>query len=292
MRHQGRIVTAFLLVLLMGAVAPVSTAQALTTVEVVLWNRNYDTAPVDKIIALALDKTRDLYPSATLVRSRPLEQSEAVVALQKSDGLDVVSAALFAQHEADFLTIKFPVLKGLLGQRVCLIRKGQQRLFDGVDVGFDLASRNLKVCQGEHWPDSVILRRNGIPLATSSRYSELFQMLLGGQCDCFLRGVQEVGPELVQYEKLVDLESTLLFRYFQPGVIYVRRNDSRLAARIELGLLRAQSDGSYDQLFEALMRQQMAALGLEQRKIIDLNVPDLTGTQKAMKSIDVYWVDY
>ncbi len=240
--------------------------------QITLWNRNFDTAPVDKFVALALEKTEDLYPSTAVRKSPPMEQGEAIEDLTSGSILDVMSAASSA-HDDKFLTLPFPILKGLLGKRVCLIRKDEQSRFDFIRTAFDFAQSQLSICQGSHWPDTDILKRNGLVVASSPYYQDLFAMLKRGDCDCFLRGAQEVLPEYQKHQSWLALEDKLLIQYAQPGVLYVRKSNPELAARLELGLLRAFDDGSYQQLLNRELGDSLSILKLKQRRRILINNP-------------------
>lgn len=255
-----------------------------------LWHRNFDTAPVDKILELALDKTLDLYPPASVKRSPPIEYRKAIESLKSNDGeITILSAASSIENDAQFYAIPFPVLKGLLGTRLCLIRKGDQRRFNRVLTAHDFKSKNLNICQGKDWPDAKILARNGLPLVTSAKYQDLFTLLYEGQCDCFLRGAQEIVPEYLARESLLDIEASFAITYSEPGFFYVNRSNPTLAARIELGLLRALDEGSYDQLFEELMGEHIQFLDLPNRKEIRLVNPEPSPINEASQAIDNFW---
>lgn len=256
----------------------------------ILWNRNFDTAPVDRILRLALRETRDLYPPVVVKRSAPIEYADAIASLRKADGrITVLSAASSAENDSRFLTIRFPVLKGLLGYRLCLIRKGEQARFDNIVTAHDFRAKGLRICQGSKWPDTAILRRNGLPLVTSDSYAAMFDQLSQGRCDCFLRGAQEIVPEYRARRDRFDIESSLLVYYAEPGFFYVNKNNPKLATRIELGLLRALDDGAYKQLFQQLMGGYLRQLKLSHRKIIRLANPHPSPINTALQPIESLW---
>lgn len=254
---------------------------------IILWNRNFDTAPVNKFIELALSKTQDLYPITRVKRSASMEQDQAIEDMLTGSTLDVMSAAS-SDHDSQFFTLRFPILKGLLGKRVCLIRPGDQSRFDTVRTAFDFSQTNLSICQGSHWPDTSILQRNGLKVVSSPHYHELFEYLKQGRCDCFLRGAQEVIPELREHTPELALEQKLVIQYSQPGVIYVRKSDGELAARLELGLLRAFEDGSYQQLLNRELGNSLSLLKLNQRRKILLNNPSPSETLEYIHRIDEF----
>ncbi len=265
--------------------APLSAAnnESLT-----LWIRNFDTAPVDQVIALALTKTEDLYSKTTLIKSEPMEQDQALADMLNGSTLDIMSAASSTEFDEKFLTLQFPILKGLLGKRLCLIRAGEQKKFNLIKTAYDFTQSKLNICQARHWPDTTILRRNGLPVVTSETYQELFTMLEDGRCDCFLRGAQEIAPELRDHSPTLELEKTLVVEYSQPGVVYIRKSNPALATRLELGLLRAFEDGSYEQLIDQLLGDSLSALNLNNRHHITINNPTPSKTLQVIDRIRAF----
>lgn len=258
---------------------------------ITLWERNFDTAPVNEILELAFKKTEDLFPVVRIQRSSTMEYPDALASLANNNGgeIDVLSAASSTTNDTEFYPIAFPVLKGLLGHRVCLIRKGEQASFDNILTVYDFTQKKMNICQGEFWPDTEVLKRNGLPIVTSKAYLPLFDMLQSGECDCFLRGVQEVIPEYKAHQDLVDIEQSFLIQYPQPGFFYVNRENKRLVMRIELGLLRALDDGSYEELFNKLMAPQLSQLNLNRRISIRLNIPNMSETNRSIQRASSLW---
>lgn len=256
---------------------------------ITLWERNFDTAPVNEILELAFKKTEDLYPPVRLQRSAPMEYPDAIFSIASRGAIDVISAASSRTNDTELYPIAFPVLKGLLGHRVCLIRKGEQARFDGLMTGYDFTEMKINICQGEYWPDTEVLQRNGLPVVTSKAYLPIFDMLQEGECDCFLRGAQEIIPEYQSRKAQVDIEQSFLVQYPQPGFFYVNRDNKLLAMRIELGLLRALDDGSYEELFNKLMSPQLDQLNLKSRTSIRLNIPDMSETNLSIQRASGLW---
>jgi hypothetical protein len=256
---------------------------------ITLWERNFDTAPVNEILELAFKKTEDLYPPVRLQRSTPMEYPDAISSIANRGAIDVISAASSRTNDSELYPIAFPVLKGLLGHRVCLIRKGEQARFDGLMTGYDFTEQKINICQGEYWPDTEVLQRNGLPVVTSKAYLPIFDMLQAGECDCFLRGAQEIIPEYQSRKAQVDIEQSFLVQYPQPGFFYVNRDNKLLAMRIELGLLRALDDGSYEELFNKLMSPQLDQLNLKSRTSIRLNIPDMSETNLSIQRASGLW---
>lgn len=267
-----------------------SAQRAKPEASITLWNRNFDTAPVDKILSLALRNTEDLYPTTLIKKSKPLEQGEAIEDMLNGRHLDVMSAASSSELDPQLIALRFPILQGLLGHRLCLIRKGDQARFDGLATAHDFRERKIRICQGTHWPDTKILKRNGLLVEDSESYHALFDRLKSGGCDCFLRGAQEIWPEYQSRHSDFEIERDLVVRYQQPGVVYVKKNNPALAVRLELGLLRSLENGSYQALMDELLGEQLKNLRLSERQPIVINNPERSELLKTIEQIPAFSV--
>jgi len=143
--------------------------------------------------------------------------------------------------------------RGLLGHRICLIAQGKQVDFRHIETLSDWMDQKISIGQGRAWPDTEVLVRNGFDVVQSDSYTTLFDSLIQGKFDCFLRSVGEVAKEQELYKsKGIQYENGLIFIYPEPAFFFLNKQQTALASRIELGLLRAIDDGSYQALFKKL----------------------------------------
>ena len=140
-----------------------------------------------------------------------MKKIAAAAALDVQDGLSLSQTLLeeaktYARIAAKrLLPIRIPIQKGILGWRVGLIRKGDQGRFAGVDTLEDL--KRVRLAQGQEWPDTLILRANGIDVITAPRYEGLFKMLVSKRFDYFPRSVNEIWDELESHAGTLEVES-------------------------------------------------------------------------------------
>jgi hypothetical protein len=225
------------------------------------------------LLHLALQKTLASHGPYRIDVAGPLStQARNMARLYRGEGIDVIWTMTSGEREGKLQAIKFPLIKGLMGQRVFLIREGEQGRFDGKH---DLDSlQRLRAGQGSHWPDTQILRANQVPVITSSGYELLFPMLKGGRFDYFPRGLHEVSSELARHPKLA-LEKHLMLEYPAPMYFFVRPGNDRLASRLIEGLLRAQKDGSFDRYFNShpVTADVFERVERSQRRVIHLRNP-------------------
>ena len=250
---------------------------------ITLWQRNYTSPPIYRLVELALEKTPEFGP-AVIEPSLPMSQARALVHLEQGNRsqIRVANVATSPAREEKLQPIAIPVDRGLLGFRVCLIRKGEQQRFDNILTSAQWQEKGLSIGQGAHWPDTAILRASGFNVITSPRFENLFGMLERGRFDCFLRGIGEILMDLEGYEgDELTVEENLVFSYPLSSYLFVAPDDIEMAHRLELGLRRAIENGAYDAFFDSYFRQPIQEMGLFRRTFIPLENPMLGVDEKA-----------
>jgi hypothetical protein len=150
--------------------------------------------PLIEILRAALEQTKARYGPYRLEPSRQVmnEARQFTMLAQNSDLLDVVWSSTSEVKERNFIAIRIPLHKGLLGYRIALIVKGDQARFDSVRTVDDL--KRFTVGQGIGWGDVAIYNQNGFKVVVAN-YDQLFPMLEARRFDLFPRGVGEVFHE-------------------------------------------------------------------------------------------------
>ncbi|MGM0569099.1 hypothetical protein [Marinobacter sp.] len=243
-----------------------------------LWYRNYDSPAVRAALELAFDKTPE-YGNYRITRSTEMVQGRALLELRRDPAdrqVDIANVATSPAREDSLNAVALPIDGGLLGFRVCVVRKNQLDRFRDIRGIEDLADREISIGQGAHWPDTDILRANGVKVVTHTRFETLFTMLAGGRFDCFARGVSEVLYDLDQvHDHELAIEPNLLLAYPMPSYFFVGPRDHDAAQRIQLGLERAIEDGSFSRFLFEYYGRAVDSLNLEQRQILILKNPFL-----------------
>ncbi len=209
-----------------------------------------------------------------LVSSPPMEQGRTVKELHSGELVQVGVFAPDEERERDLLAVHIPLAKGLLGWRVCLIRQGDEGRFAAIHSLADWRRSGLIIGQHRSWPDTQLLRANGLNVMAGNLYEALFNMLRKQRFDCFLRSVIEVEDELKQHPDLA-IEPRLVFRYPLALLFFVSPKYPELAQRIELGLQRARQSGAFDRVFEEGFGSTIRRLNLDERVRLELHNPDL-----------------
>lgn len=243
-----------------------------------LWYRNYDSPAIYALVNLALRKTLE-YGEFRILRSGELSQGRALKELADGNSrlLDIANVATSAERENILTAVPVPVDGGLLGFRVCVVMPESLPLFEGIHSLEDIRERGVRIGQGEHWPDTPILKENGIAVVTHSRYEILFGMLRKKRFDCFARGVSEVANDLtLENDPGLTIEPGIVLAYPMPSYLFVGPGDQLTAHRLQLGMERAIQDGSFGVYLDRYYGAAAADLHLNRRTIIVLNNPFLS----------------
>ncbi|MFC1706034.1 hypothetical protein ACFL59_04320 [Planctomycetota bacterium] len=227
------------------------------------------------MLRLALNQTVGEHGPFTLREAEhAMPQGRAMANLRRGIHLDVLWTMTSKEREVGLRPVRIPLLKGLLGHRVFLIREGDQERFRSVTALTELTK--LKAGQGHDWPDTGILRANGIPVVTSRYYAGLFIMLRRNRFDYFPRGVNEAWGEAKAHEGIV-VEETLLLQYYAPIYFFVNASNVALAERLERGLRLALTDGEFDRLFfdHPANKEIFETANLKRRRLLKLENPQL-----------------
>ncbi len=202
---------------------------------------------------------------------------ERTIEMVKEGRIDVYWMASSSDIEEQLMPIRFPLMKGLLGHRINIIRPDMQQKFGAITTIDDV--KKLKFGQGTSWPDTVILRDNGINVVTCNKYQGLFHMVEGGRFDAFPRAVLEAWSETSERPELsLAVEKDLLFIYRLPVYFFVREDRKELAADLMRGLELSLANGSFDNFFfnNPQIKDALEKSNLKSRKAFYLQNPFLS----------------
>ncbi|MGL1958539.1 MAG: transporter substrate-binding domain-containing protein [Colwellia sp.] len=199
-----------------------------------------------QLLRLALAKTSTEYGKATLKITTHPGQERVIHLLSTGDFYDIAWSGSSKEREKDLLKIQYPLFKGGLGWRGLVIKKENINTFQNIT---NLSALKKKVaCQGLYWPDAKILESNGLTVYQATNVDAMYKMVVLGRCDYFplsifegdaeLSAVKENYPELIFYQDLI-IQYPLTMNFF------VHKENSELAERLELGLLKLNNSGEF-----------------------------------------------
>lgn len=224
------------------------------------------------VLHLALEKAGDPDGSPPLREvGDPSLVKERYRRMLASGELDVLWSSSTPEREAEFLPVRFNLLKGVNEHRVLVVRRRDLPKFAAVSG--PEALRAYKAGAGVHWSDAQILRVNGFEVVQANRHHSLFQMLAHGRFDFLALGLAEVDDALRGHrEPELVIEPTLLLHYPQPIYFFVNRQQPELAERLLRGLQAAAADGSFDRMFFAnpALKQGWERMNTGKRRVLNL----------------------
>lgn len=261
--------------------------------EIVVWNRvEAGHAFRFRVLEMSLDATLADYGEYRVSVNPRYEANEIPAVLNRGDSIDVAIFAPNRERERTLLPVRIPVTQGLLGHRVCMIRKGTAERFAGIRSVKDWQERQLVIGQGTDWSDTAILNSNGLEVVTSNDYFALFDMLEQEKYDCFSRSVNEIDVELMFYNtgELLEVEQSLLLVYPLPMFFFVGQGNRELHRRITTGFRRILADGSYQKAFQLEYHDTLKSLNLESREVLYLKNPFLSEATQALFENKSYYL--
>lgn len=226
---------------------------------------------VFSILQLAMSK---IDPNTTFQQTSEVLNSARAVSELELNNLDVVWGGASKEKDDALLAVRIPVLKGLLGHRLFIIRSADQERFEKINNFSDLIKFNAG--QGTFWGDTQVLKNANIPTVTTIKYPNLFFMLEGGRFDYFPRAVHEPWVEVQSRPELnlvVDKNTMLIYPYAM--YFYLNKSNQSLHDKIYKGFEMAISDGSFDELFfnHPMIKNALDQANLAQRKVIRIDNP-------------------
>lgn len=245
---------------------------------------------VIEVLQMALERSKaenETFKITQLTTS--LSQARQIAELQRGEELDVIWTMTSINREAVIEPIRIPLLKGLLGQRVFLVKADRAADFTNITQLQQL--QQFMAGQGSHWPDTLVLRHNGLSVVTTTNYPLLFDMLAGGRFDYFPRGANEAWQELSAHpNKPLQVEPSLLLSYVAPLYFFVQPGNQALANRLTDGLGIMYQDGSFDRHFyeHTSIQAMLSNINIKNRRIFKLDNPLLP--KDTPTEVPHYWL--
>lgn len=222
-----------------------------------------------EILQTALEKTVPEFGPFELKPAKVgMNEARYLIELEYKGFVNIAWSSTSVDKERQFIPIRIPLRKGLLGYRIALIAKDGQAQVDQVQTIDDL--KRLTIGQGIGWGDVKLYESNGLKV-TKAGYENLFKMVAAGRFDLFPRGISEIFTEYDLHANKISnlaIEKNLLIYYPWPYYFFFNKKDAALVARIETGMRKMMEDGSFDAIFIKYNAQAIERANLKNRRII------------------------
>ncbi|WP_332852474.1 substrate-binding periplasmic protein [Duganella sp. S19_KUP01_CR8] len=204
-----------------------------------------------------------------------MNQDRAFAQLRTGQDLDIYWSMTSLAREQGVITVRIPLMKGLLGSRLLIIRKESLDKFERIKTLDDL--KTVSIGQGLDWPDTAIKTAAGLHVVTSSSYESLFLMLKAKRFDGISLGANEIDDELAkQRDPDLVVERNIAIAYPAPVFFFVTPKKKALAERIEKGLRLMMEDGSFNTIFDKRWSKSLIANNMKNRLVFQLPNPLLS----------------
>lgn len=242
------------------------------------------------LLKLILDASSDKYGDFELTPViLDMSQGRASVMLQQERTIDILWRMTSQALEQDLQAIYIPLLKGLMGVRIAIIRKSDSTIFSS-EITLDKLKK-IPLGQGYDWPDSNILRANGFNVVEGRGFS-LLTMLEKQRFDYFPRAIHEPWLEIADREQLA-IEQHFLLKYPAPMYFFINKDNRRLVERIEHGFTKIVNSGAFKKFFSQhpVTQNMFKKANLPQRKVFKLDNPLLSDKSRAILNNKSLWLD-
>ncbi|MBC3882658.1 hypothetical protein H8K35_14795 [Undibacterium sp. LX40W] len=226
---------------------------------------------VTEVLRLAIKKSSVNYviskmPAVTTPQVRLIEEMS-----HNRGDLDVMWTMTSDERETQLLPIRIPIDKGLMGWRISFINAELRESMKAIKDIKQLAK--FKAGQGYFWPDTTILRHNGLPVVTGTA-AALPSMLQQRRFDYFPRSIIEIWNEQNNHPEYVrEIDSNIVLHYPTALYFFVAPEQKKLADDIKRGLELAITDGSFEQLFNQYCKPFIVKANMKNRVILELKNP-------------------
>ncbi len=194
-----------------------------------------------------------------------------VVKMVENNQLSLTWLLETPERNKKFVHVDVPLTNGLIGQRILLIPPSLQSRLDKVSNLNEFRQTRLVAGLGEGWLDIAVWRSNHLPFyIQNGEWRGLYKK--PGAVNYFPRGVTEIYQESILNPHLA-IEQHLLFQYQRDFKFYLSPQAAQYQALLEQALKAAQESGLMRELTEKYWGESLSLLRLDQRQVIELQVP-------------------
>ncbi len=251
------------------------------------YSRVSDTEPWTPYIKELITEALNAYNPSDVLNLKPskvnMAQLRALRSLRNDHVLDVFWTMTSENREQDLFVLRIPLLKGLLGNRLLVIRKSDTKKFRSIK--FLEHAKRFTYGQGHDWPDADVLENAGLMVLRTSSYKSLMKMLDRGRFDAYPLGMNEIWAEVEKRPHLkVMVDTNIVFSYNAPVFIFLNPSNTKLRIKLEKGFKKIIENGTFEKKFNSYYKDIITQANLNKRTIFKLKNPGMSKeTREAMK---------
>jgi len=242
------------------------------------------------LLKLTLDETKEEYGDY-LLQPIVIEtgQERTSVMLERNEFIDIAWRMTSKTLEDRLQAVYVPLLKGMMGYRIFIIRADEQIRFPKDILLSELKA--MPVGQGVNWADTDILKSNDFTVVEGS-FSNLIKMLAKDRFSYFPRALHEPWQEIKNNNAFL-VEQNLALKYNSPIFFFVNKANTRLNDRINLGLKKLIESGEFDSFFtnHPMTSGILDKVRLSTRTVFELTNPFISDKTQALVNDKNLWLN-
>lgn len=217
-----------------------------------------------EVVTLLLEKSKAKYGPYAMEAASAKGMTQGRVFRELQGGrIDLTTSMTDASREDMAIPIRYCLYKGLLGVRIGMGTKATVDALNSIQTRDEL--NQVELGQVFDWPDYSVQHEAGLKVARLSDFSAGLVRLENGSLSLMPLGVVEVAP--IAKAHSLSLISTWAIAYPTAYYIFVSKKRPELAERLKYGFEMALKDHSFGALFAKRIGTQLAAAGLEKRRM-------------------------
>ena len=140
------------------------------------------------------------------------------------------------------------------------------------------------------WVDTDILKANFIEVREVPNVRAIYEMVARQRVDLFCRGANEALRDFEENKHIQGLmyDRTIAMYYPNPHFFHVHKDNATLRKRLSVGLKKAYEDGSLKKLWNEVFGNSVAFVGVEGRKVFELQNPLVKGIPVEYQTFEFY----
>lgn len=220
-----------------------------------------------EVIHLLLEKSRAKYGAYKIefINGSGMSQGRVFRELQAGH-IDLTTSMTDESREQMAIPIRYCLYKGLLGMRIGMGTKTAVETLNHIQTKEEI--KQVPMGLVFDWPDYNIQKDAGLTVERLADFDAGIYQLQKGTLSLMPLGVVEVAP--IAKKRGLAVISTWAVAYPTAYYIFVSKTRPELAERLQYGFEAAIKDRSFDALFAKRIGPQLAAAGLEKRKLFHI----------------------
>ncbi|RXE94697.1 substrate-binding periplasmic protein [Pseudoalteromonas phenolica] len=189
-------------------------------------------------------------------------QNRAIRLLGAENGIDVFWSVTSDEREKQALAVRIPIVKGVLGYRLGVIKKSRLEFFTKLRSDGEL--KKLRYGLRTDWPDTVIFKDNDFNVLEYSQENSGYDLLEASRIDVL--PIDALFANDIANMSDLTIDPAHVFYYPSAVYFFVDKNNKTLYQKLKVGLDKSIEDGSFDTLFNRHFENELAELALDKRQ--------------------------